>query len=628
MEKCIYPGQNSDKRSISTLLPRHSEDEIDEGIDILKKSSVVDGTEISGSGLIQGHGYRWKMAIESGVKSIAVVPDRFFDIKGRSYQIDQNRKVSVTSLPTYENYKDAVIYKVNSNSAINKPKAKIIFDNYMEQGYSRDDNKLFIEKYYELQGNKEIIVQKVDRTLYLYPFDGSDDVYADLTTVSYGKAIDDGYAGYSSPNTETSNGTTVHVYRDENEGWLKEEIVNGGNNISIGTSMTVYYFPVDSDTTEYAIHEPLSTDELQRKYITIPVYQAVAYAPSDNKIFKALYNRDELTLEEILNTNEAGPNNYLVNSKTYGQNRTTTSLFNYGNPSSGKIVDELGSIETAISEYIEPCEAEYLAIIVDSNDDYYALLGRAKKNPFYNDDYDESIAPITWYKSRIPINVNQFKGIDMWLRFDSINAMIYFLITKYEQDIVKIIPSTIDAQGDIKTWGDGDGTWAVNKQVTKVDENSDAESKTKEGKLWAYINPRTMQPYEDDYWFHQGEAFYVKSLTMAPKGKRLKGNRITVRADQWPGMYMMIGETYIRSRDTGEDERMQIKFPLCKVKSDHTLTLSADGDPTTFNLDLEVARPANGIMMELTAYEIAEKMLEGDNGCFYAIDGSTEVLSE
>jgi len=31
---------------------------------------------------------------------------------------------------------------------------------------------------------------------------------------------------------------------------------------------------------------------------------------------------------------------------------------------------------------------------------------------------------------------------------------------------------------------------------------------------------------------------------------------------------MMIGETYIRNRDTGEDERMQIKFPLCKVKSD------------------------------------------------------------
>ena len=41
-----------------------------------------------------------------------------------------------------------------------------------------------------------------------------------------------------------------------------------------------------------------------------------------------------------------------------------------------------------------------------------------------------------------------------------------------------------------------------------------------------------------------------------------------------------------------------------------------------------MARPANGVMMELTAYEVSEKLLEGDDGCFYAVDGSTEVLSE
>ena len=91
---------------------------------------------------------------------------------------------------------------------------------------------------------------------------------------------------------------------------------------------------------------------------------------------------------------------------------------------------------------------------------------------------------------------------------------------------------------------------------------------------------------------------------------------------------MMVGETYIRDKDTGHDEHLQIKFPLCKVKSDHTLTLQADGDPTTFNLDLEVAKPNSGAMMELTAYETAEKLIEGDNGCFFAIDGSTEVLIE
>ena len=93
-------------------------------------------------------------------------------------------------------------------------------------------------------------------------------------------------------------------------------------------------------------------------------------------------------------------------------------------------------------------------------------------------------------------------------------------------------------------------------------------------------------------------------------------------------MYMIVGETYIRSRDTGEDERMQLKFPLCKIKSDQTLTLEAEGDPTTFNLDVEVAKPTSGVMMELTSYEVATKMESTPEGYYVEKDGSTEVLSE
>jgi hypothetical protein len=137
-----------------------------------------------------------------------------------------------------------------------------------------------------------------------------------------------------------------------------------------------------------------------------------------------------------------------------------------------------------------------------------------------------------------------------------------------------------------------------------------------------------MTPYSDDYWFHQGEPYFIKSLTFAPKGKQLKSKRIEVRAGQFPGMYMIVGETYIRERDTGKDERMQIKFPLCKIKSDQNLTLEAEGDPTVFNLDIEVARPVSGIMMEITSYEIATKMIQNENGFMEIKDGSTEVLSE
>ena len=135
-----------------------------------------------------------------------------------------------------------------------------------------------------------------------------------------------------------------------------------------------------------------------------------------------------------------------------------------------------------------------------------------------------------------------------------------------------------------------------------------------------------MQPYPDDYWFHQGEPYYIKSLTLAPKKKELKAKRITVPAGQFPGMYMIVGETYIRNRDTGEDERLQIKFPLCKIKSNQTLTLQAEGDPTTFNLEVEVARPVSGIMMEMTSYEVDKKVHLNEDGELEVKDGSTEVL--
>ena len=493
MEKCIFPGANVDRSTISHLLPKLSDDEIDASLDLLLQSSVIDGTEVRGHGIVQGHVYGWRMAIETKVKSIAVVPDKFFDIRGRSYPIDQNRKISVSSLPDYLNYKDAIIYKINSKTDIKAPRAEIIFD----------------------------------------------------------------------------------------------------------------------DAMEGAVTAPANPDKKKA-------------------------------------TTETTEPNVLVKSYPYKQNRTFYSLFGVDAEDKPIIADELGSIYNIGEEPREICEAQYLAIIVDSNDDYYALLGF---DTAVDGDLPDSDT-VTWTQPKTPVNVYQFKNIDMWLRFDSINALAYFLITKYNEDIKKIVPVTIDPttmlqngeditplvadRDDPITPGEDEpdepeeeDDWAVNKNITEVTENTDGESRKAEGKLWAYINPRTMQPYADDYWFHQGEPFYIKSLTLAPKGKRIKGNKITVRADQWPGMYMMVGETYIRSRDTGEDEcRMQIKFPLCKVRSDHTLTLQADGDPTTFNLNLEVAKPKNGIMMELAAYEVATKMLEGDNGCFYAVDGSTEVLSE
>lgn len=133
----------------------------------------------------------------------------------------------------------------------------------------------------------------------------------------------------------------------------------------------------------------------------------------------------------------------------------------------------------------------------------------------------------------------------MWNKFESINALIYFLITKYEQDILSIIPVTNVA--------DSPNNFEEDYTQYQADHLEDEKLK---GKLHAYINPETMLPFEDDYWFNQGDVFYIKSLTLSTKEKKIKGNKILVEAGQFPGMYMLVGETYLRERETGKDERM------------------------------------------------------------------------
>lgn len=396
-EKAFYPRNDREKATISFLLPQLKDDakDIDEGI--LQHSSIIDGTKIDGFGYFQNHSYRWEMAIESDIKSIAVVPEKFFDIYGRSYPIAKKTAIGIRMPSQTDEFKMEVIYKIN---------------------LEKDKDK-------NLPVANAIILEKVE------------------------------------------------------ENTVKEQ--------------------------------------LQDNIITL---------------------------------------------KT----------------------------------------ASYLKIRVDNNDNYTAYLGN--ENKIFNLDPTKEIA------------TEQFKGIDMWIRFKSINEMIYFLITKYENDV----------------WQIGCGEVVKGAEIGKEYEidslNTGEEVVKAEGRLWSYINPKTMEPYPDDYWFSQGEPYYIKSLTLAPKNKKLKSQKIVVTAGQFPGMYMMVGETYIRSRDTGEDERMQIKIPLCKVKSNQNITLEAEGEPTVFNMDIEVARPVNGIMMELTSYEVAEKMVVNENGIVETKDGSTEVLSE
>ena len=99
---------------------------------------------------------------------------------------------------------------------------------------------------------------------------------------------------------------------------------------------------------------------------------------------------------------------------------------------------------------------------------------------------------------------------------------------------------------------------------------------------------------------HSGEKVFLKYQTAAIK------KVINVSADTFPGTYYVTGDTYSRSDIDGSDQFFQFVIPKAKMSSENTITLEAEGDPSTFNMNLTVLRPEDGDMMKLIQYDLAE----------------------
>lgn len=126
-----------------------------------------------------------------------------------------------------------------------------------------------------------------------------------------------------------------------------------------------------------------------------------------------------------------------------------------------------------------------------------------------------------------------------------------------------------------------------------------------DGKLYNKVNPK----------FYDANGVNVTELKVGDKyfcsfDLLVKGAVIEISANSFPGTYYVTGDTYARSETTGKDEFFQFIVPKAKVQSENTITLEAEGDPSVFNMNLKVLRPADGVMMKLVKYEMAE---EGDS---------------
>jgi len=100
---------------------------------------------------------------------------------------------------------------------------------------------------------------------------------------------------------------------------------------------------------------------------------------------------------------------------------------------------------------------------------------------------------------------------------------------------------------------------------------------------------------------------------------------VTISPDTFPGTYKVVGDTFMRSEKTGKDEPFQFVINKAKVQSNVTITLQAEGDPSTFEMTLNVLRSTNdrgeNEMMKLVRYNIgsgAAGTAEDDHGSIVA----------
>lgn len=79
---------------------------------------------------------------------------------------------------------------------------------------------------------------------------------------------------------------------------------------------------------------------------------------------------------------------------------------------------------------------------------------------------------------------------------------------------------------------------------------------------------------------------------------------ITIDSANFPGTYKFVGDTVIRSFDTGADEPFQMVIEKCKMNSEFSITMEAEGDPSLFDMNIRVLRDADGNMIKFIKYNL------------------------
>ena len=169
-------------------------------------------------------------------------------------------------------------------------------------------------------------------------------------------------------------------------------------------------------------------------------------------------------------------------------------------------------------------------------------------------------------------------------------------------------------------------TFAIDADKNLRSSNYRYDNKYSSKPLTVFYNPRTMQPYEpnsDTYTtangiflegnftiIKQGEVYCKWTRSIADEYSSL-GSQIIVDAAHFPGNFKIVGETFIRSREDGQDQNYQFEIPLCKLSPNTSINLEAAGDPTVFSMSFKVLRKDDGTMVKFTQYKTEQNPITG-----------------
>lgn len=576
--KEFYPRNDTVDATISALLPRDGNEDIflDQHGDpvYLERSSILDGVKVKGFGYVGGKPYKWNLEIETAVKSVALVPDRFFSIYGKSYPIKRSQTIGINQ-PS-ELFKYEIVY-LRGYDAYKEtaPLAKIIYhsqnegrpvDDTCAAKTSDNDALKMLDDYKNYPYLKLRVCLDGSVRAYL----GTPDVDWDLTRQIEESHADPDINWVEVPQINTEQFRNLDL-------WVRFDSINalsyylmtkyGDNIFDIGPK------DIKNGLTE----RPVST------------YYSVSWTAltglTDVDVTLGLKAGTTFKRREVDATD---PDNIV-----YGDWENVT-------------LEEDGDIDGLIISINANRKSERILSPINKNDAVLLFINS-------NDTYAETPAGGTDPRYQYSFTLVTADQLDGDLEIDGVTFTQGNSIGGDGYPLPAAVAGKDYNLTDSEAIADAECTPCCKKSVLSR-------------AIWAYINPKTMQPYDDDYWFHQGEPYFKKSLTLSTKQNPIKAKRIVIEQGTFPGMYKIVCETYIRERITGEDERVQITLPLCKIKSDQTLTLQADGDPTTFSLQVEVATPPNGVPMEMTFYEVEKEMKQGCNGSMVPKDGSTRVV--